>query len=192
MSDYSSDMQPITPLGGHAPRVDDHGPVSLREVTDTALASFAYRQGREADALQVLGRFVSMDPLPAPGKGASNETYTVLWTGPDQFMVLAPHDSTEDLAAQLKTAAGDSASVTEQNDAWCRFDLTGSGLAEVFERLCPVNLRAGAVGEATRTTIDHLGCLMFVQSDAHITVLGPRSSAGSLHHALLTAMRSAH
>lgn len=192
MSDLSSELQPVTPLGGTAPRVDNHGPVSLREVTDTALASFASRLGREAKAKEALNSVLGMQGLPGPGEGLSNDTFSVLWTGPDQWMVLAPHDSHEDLAAQLKATAGDDASITEQNDAWCRFDLTGSGLVEVFERLCPVNLRLGAHGIATRTTIDHLGCLLFVQSASQITVLGPRSSAGSLHHALLGAMRSAH
>lgn len=192
MSEYSKDMQPITPLGAFTPRVDHHGPISLREVTDTAIASFASRLGSETQAEKALAGAISIDPLPAPGRGIANNTFTALWTGPDQWMVLAPHANHEGLAAQLKAAAGESASVTEQNDAWCRFDLVGAGLAEVFERLCPLNLRACTGGEATRTSIDHLGCLLYVIAAQHVMVLGPRSSAGSLHHALLTAMRSAH
>lgn len=193
MSDTSSnDMQPITPLGGTVPRTDQHGPVTLHEVVNTALASFSSRLGSEAEAAKALQTFTGVDKLPEAGQGMTGQTFGLLWLGPEQWMVLAPHDSHEDLATQLKGAAGDTASVTEQNDAWCRFDLTGRGLAEVFERLCPVNLRACVGGEATRTAIDHLGCLLFVSSPQHVVVLGPRSSAGSLHHALLTAMRSAY
>lgn len=191
MSEPSSDMQPLTPLGAAAPRVDNHGPFSVREVTDTALASFAARLGREAAAEKALTSALELQNLPGPGQASSNSTFSVLWMGPDQWMVLAPHDSHEELAAILKAKAGDDASVTEQNDAWCRFDLTGSGLELVFERLCPVNLRASGPAFTTRTTIDHLGCLLFVQSAHQVTVLGPRSSAASLHHALLTAMRAA-
>lgn len=192
MSEFSRDMQPITPLGALTPRADDHGPVSLREVTDTAIASFASRLGCETQAEKALSEAISITPLPAPGRGISNETFAALWTGPNQWMILAPHDSHEDLAGQLKAVVKGNASITEQNDAWCRFDLEGPGLAEVFERLCPVNLRACTGGEATRTSIDHLGCLLFVIAAEHVVVLGPRSSAGSLHHALLTAMLSAH
>ena len=104
---------------------------------------------------------------------------------------MATHESHETLAAQLAAKAKGTASVTEQNDAWCCFDLSGPRLASVFELLCPVNLRACAGGEATRTGIDHLGCFLLVLSPDHVRVLGPRSSAGSLHHALLTAMRAA-
>lgn len=192
MSERPNDMRPITPLGGTVPRVDNHGPIRLQEVTETALASFASRLGREADAAAALKDALGLRDLPNAGEAQSNETFSVHWIGPEQWMILAPHDSHEDLAAQLKAKVGDSASVTEQNDAWCRFDLTGRGLAEVFERLCPVNLRACKPGATTRTTIDHLGCLLCVESETHVVVLGPRSSAGSLHHALLSAMRSAH
>lgn len=192
MSDALNDMQPITPLGGTAPRTDSHGPVTLAEVTDTALASFASRLGQEKAAHRALGAFVGNDALPGPGRASVTAPFRVIWIGPEQWMVMAPHDSHEDLAAQLSAAAAGAASITEQNDAWCRFDLKGAGLADVFELLCPINLRACTGGEATRTSIDHLGCLVLVHLPEHITVLGPRSSAGSLHHALLTAMRAAH
>lgn len=184
-----SDMMPLTPLGATAPRSDTHATVTMVENVDTALASFAARLGQESAAEAALASFVGA-PAPAPGRAAFGKV-DVFWSGPDQWMILAPHSSHEDLAAQAKSKAGDSASVTEQNDAWCRFDLSGAGLADVFERLCPVNLRAQTGGEATRTSIDHLGCFLLCRDRETVTVLGPRSSAGSLHHALLTAMRSA-
>lgn len=192
MSDAVNDMQPITPLGGTSPRTDAHGPLTLLEVTDTALASYASRLGQESAAQKALGDFVGLTALPNAGSAVVNAPFSVIWMGPDQWMVMAPHDSHEDLAARLSASSNGSASITEQNDAWCRFDLKGTGLAAVFELLCPINLRACTGGEATRTSIDHLGCLVFVQTPEHVTVLGPRSSAGSLHHALLTAMHSAH
>lgn len=190
MSDAPVEMTPMTPLGGQSAHVDVHGPVTLSEVPNIALASFAARLGQEKPAAAALGAYLGAK-LPGPGSAQLAELSAV-WAGPDQWMVMAPHDSHEDLAAQLIAAAKGSASVTEQNDAWCRFDLTGTGLAAVFERLCPVNLHSCTGGEATRTSIEHLGCFLIVTSPEHVTVLGPRSSAGSLHHALLTAMRSAH
>jgi len=98
----------------------------------------------------------------------------------------------EDIAAKLKAALKDTASVTEQTDAWCCFDLSGKGIAAVMELLCPINMRALASGDATRTTIHHLGCFVICgDPDGFLRILGPRASAGSLHHAILTAMRSA-
>lgn len=190
MSDPLPAMKPLYPLGSSTPRSETIGPVTLTENPDTALASFTARLGSENTARGALRSYIGAD-TPDPGSASLGEI-GAFWTGSDQWMVMAPHASHEDLAAQLVSAAKDSASVTEQTDAWCRFDLSGSGLAEVFERLCPVNIRACQPGDATRTSIDHLGCFLVYQAADLITVLGPRSSAGSLHHALRTAMRSAH
>lgn len=186
LSETVSGMTPITPLGGRAPRVDTHAGVTLSENTATALASFAARLGSETKALAALETAIATTP-PGPGQ-ATFGTLGAFWMGPDQWMVSAPHDTHENLAAQLANPA---ASVTEQNDAWCRFDLSGPGLIAVFELLCPINLRAWSGGEATRTSIDHLGCFVLCERPEQITVFGPRSSAGSLHHALLTAMHAA-
>ncbi len=182
-------MTAITALGGRAPRTDTHSDATLREVADLALASCAARLGQETATAKALASFVG-DAPPEPGKMTEN-TLGCFWMGPDQWMVMASHDTHEDLAAQLVMAVKGAASVTEQNDAWCCFELTGPQLASVFELLCPVNLRACTGGEATRTSIDHLGCFLLVPAPDHVRVLGPRSSAGSLHHALLTAMHAA-
>ena len=191
MSDALPDMKPITALGGQTPRIDTHGPVTLSENPDTALASFASRRGEEDAAQKALSAHVSLT-LPEPGRMAENDAFCVFWMGPDQWMIMAPHESHESLATEVHASAEGAASVTEQNDAWCRFDLMGQGLAWVFERLCPINIRTATGGEATRTSIVHLGCFVLVRSREEITIFGPRSSAGSLHHALLTAMKSAH
>lgn len=184
-------MKPRTALGGDTPRKDSHGPVTLDEAPDTAMASCAGRRAHLEAAQNRLAGFVGL-ALPGPGRLVADATFTVFWTGPDQWMITAPHNTHETLAADIKAAVAETASVTEQNDAWCRFDLTGDGLAPVFERLCPINMRASQPGDATRTRIDHLGCFVLIRAPQEISVFGPRSSAGSLHHALLTAIRSAH
>ncbi|MEX0367908.1 MAG: sarcosine oxidase subunit gamma [Ruegeria sp.] len=184
------DLVAITPLGAAEPRVDTHGPVTLSEITDTALASVAARLGQEEQARAWLGTTLGVaapDPARVGGKDL-----TAFWMGPDQWMVEAPYQTHEMLASDLARQAGGVASVTEQSDAWCRFDLAGDGLADVFERLCPADIRSFKGGEAVRTSIDHLGCFLICRTPEHFSVYGPRSSAGSLHHALLVAMRSAH
>ena len=71
-----------------------------------------------------------------------------------------------------------------------RFDITASDLPALFERLCNHDLRRAGVGAATRTVIDHLGCYVIRRSETEVTILGPRSSAHSLHHALTTAAKA--
>lgn len=183
------DLEPLTPLGASEPRSDRYGPVTLTEVTDVALASVAARLGSETETRDTLSAILG-SPAPAPSRHGGG-TVSAFWTGPDQWMVEAPIGSHEDLARQLTDRLRKAASVTEQTDAWCRFDLKGTGLHDVLERLCPIDTRNWRGGEVQRTTLDHLGCFVLRREDAVFSVIGPRSSAGSLHHALAVACQSA-
>lgn len=179
------DLQPITPLGDSTPRVDHIGAITLSEIVDTALASVAARLGQDEQTRALLADLLGA-PAPAPGRAVFGAP-GAFWSGPDQWMIEADNEA---LATDLAARAKGCASITEQNGAWCRFDLTGSGLADVFERLCPIDVRSMHGGEASRSTIEHLGCFVICRTPEHFSVLGPRSSAGSLHHALLAAIRS--
>lgn len=179
----------LTPLGATDHRVDTIGTRTLNEMVDGALASVAARLGQEAAASALIADFIGVD-APGPGRATSGDV-AAFWTGPDQWMVEAPFATHEDLAAQISARAGGVASVTEQTDGWCRFDLSGTDLAEVFALLCPLDYPSFTGGEATRTSIDHLGCFVVCRTPDHASVIGPRSAAGSLHHALLTAMKAA-
>ena len=182
-------LKPITPLGHDAPHSVTLGPVTIAEVTDTALASLAARLG-EAKAVADIADAAGI-PLPAPGKAAQGATYAAFWLSPEMWMVEAPFATHEDIVAILKPHFGEAASVTEQTDAWARFDVTGTDLPAMFERLCAFDLRAHGPGSATRTVIEHLGCYVVIRSPGHLSVIGPRSSAALIFHALETAARSA-
>ena len=106
-------------------------------------------------------------------------------------MIEAPFATHEDIATLLRAPFGDAASITEQTDAWVRFDISAPDLPTLFERLCAFDLRANGPGTATRTVIEHLGCYLIRRSATTLTLLGPRSSADSLHHAVTTAAHSA-
>lgn len=182
------DLKPITPLGAADPRIDNIGPLTLTEITSVALASVAARLGSEEATRKTLGELIGAE-APAPSRH-TGDMLSAFWTGPDQWMVEAPISTHEDLAHRLVAAFGATASVTEQTDAWCRFDLKGDDYPAVMERLCAIDLGNWQGGEVQRTTIDHLGCFVVARDARTLSVIGPRSSAGSLHHALITACRS--
>jgi sarcosine oxidase subunit gamma len=80
--------------------------------------------------------------------------------------------------------------VTEQTGAWVVFDVTGAAMRDVMELLCAVPIRTVIAGD-TQRTIHHLGCFVIRRNaDDHVRILGPRASAGSLHHALIAAAHS--
>ncbi|MGR3572822.1 sarcosine oxidase subunit gamma [Brevirhabdus sp.] len=182
-------LEPITPLGGTTPRQDRIGGVTITENPDRALASLAARLGRVDDCTTAMRGLLGGD-LPDVAQAGSGEV-AAFWTGPEQWMLEAPHDTHEDLAARVGEAVGDAGSVTEQTDGWCRFEVTGSDAVALFERLCPLDLRKLEAGRVSRTTIEHLGCFVICRDTARAySVMGPRSSAATLHHALVSAAHS--
>lgn len=176
---------PLTPLGHAAPQTDTIGPVIITENAGVALASIATRKGRGAD----VAKAASALGITLPASGHASDT--ALWLAPDQWMFEAPHASHENIVAYLKPAFGDAASITEQTDAWVRFDLTGPDLPAMLELLCNLDTRTMQPGQGTRTVIEHLGCYVTCRATG-FTILGPSSSARSLHHALITAAKSAY
>ncbi|AXI47136.1 sarcosine oxidase subunit gamma [Sulfitobacter sp. SK012] len=185
------DLQPITALGAAEPRVDTVGTLSCHEVTTLALASVAARLGQEAACGKKLRAFLGTD-APGPAKAVLSQLYSAVWMGPEQWMIGGDDAAGELLADIVKSKLGTTASVTEQSDAWCCFDLSGQGIVPVMELLCNINIRAMQSGDAQRTSIHHLGCFVVCgDPGGFVRILGPRASAGSLHHAIVTAMKSA-
>ncbi|WP_170479917.1 sarcosine oxidase subunit gamma [Ruegeria arenilitoris] len=178
-------LKAITPLGRTEPKTDNFTGLSITENPARALATLTARLGHETACTAQVSAFIGCD-LPGPGKSVVGETYGAIWIAPSSWMIEADHTGHELIAQELKPVAGETASVVEQTDAWCRFDITGSAADDLFERLCNVDVRAMNSDTATRTTIHHIGCYLWCRKAGfEYSVLGPRSSAGSLHHALV-------
>ncbi len=182
------DLAPLTALGGDTPVHDSIGPVTITEAPDWALASVAARLGQEKACTTALASALGV-AVPGIAAHTRGPVMSAFWTGPHIWMVEAPHHSHEDLAAMLAAKLGDCASVTEQSDAWVRFDIAGDKVERLFERLCNLDLTTMTNGSARRSVIEHLGCYVIRNLDA-VHVYGPRSSARSLHHALTGAARA--
>jgi sarcosine oxidase subunit gamma len=163
----------------------------LSENTNLALASVTARRGSEVACRKHLSNLLEAD-APGPGKAQMHDPEAAFWMGPDQWMAGAPFETHEDLADQLKARFKETASIVEQTDAWCCFDLRGQEVETVMELLSAIDIRKMQSGDTLRTTIHHLGCFVIRREDPnHLRILGPRASAGSLHHAIVTAMKSA-
>lgn len=183
-----SALRPRSALGRPFLAADAIGPVTITESTDWALASLAPRRGREAELAE---RAASAGlPLPRPGQATRGKPWGAFWVGSDMWFVEAPIATHDDIVAALAPLVADTASLTEQTDAWVRLELAGA-LPPLLERLCNLDLARFAPGSATRTVIEHVGVHAIRRAPDRLTLLGPRSSALSLHHALLAAAGSA-
>ncbi len=157
------------------------GPLTVTE-RPVSLASLAIRRGREADvtaAAQTAGI-----ALPHPGSYAP----PAFWLAPDMWMIEGP--AAQDLRADLLTIFHDAASITEQTGAWACYDLTSTTLPNLMERLSNFDFSAAADNAASRTIIDHLGCILIKHGPTTLTLYAPRSATQSLLHAITTAAKS--
>lgn len=178
------DLVPLTALGAATPRRDTIGAITIAENPDVALASVAARRG-ETDACKVA--LAAWLDAPAPGIAEhSGDARAAFWLGPDMWMLEAPFATHEGMAQDLAQRFQGVASVTEQTDAWARFDLSGDALAEMLARLTNLDLATLPARFARRTVMEHVGCYL-LRRGAGYSVYGPRSSADSLHHALAQA-----
>lgn len=183
-------LSPITALGNKTAQVDTIGTLTISECPDWALASVAARLGKEKTCATALKKAIGV-AVPKPAESNTTKDITVFWTGPAQYFVEAPYASHELLSHDLAKQLSGTASVTEQSDGWVRFDLEGPNCSDVFERLCNLDTRAMDDGGVSRTSLEHLGCFILRRSANHYSAYGPRSSAGSMHHALITSAYSA-
>lgn len=183
------DLTPITALGGTEPRVDAFDHVTITENNGVAFASVSARLGKEQACYAAMKMLLGA--VPPLGKAILRDPEAGFGMGPDQWMLGAPLATHELLADQLKALFKDAASVTEQTGAWVVFDVTGAAMPDVCERICNVPIRTMTAGDAQRTVIHQMSCFVIKRvAEDHIRILGPRASAQTLHHALITAAQS--
>lgn len=172
----------LTALGHDAAETVQIGPYRIVERFDVALASLAVRRGQDkafAAAAQKAGV-----PLPGASSHEAGKVFSAFWVTPEMWFVEADFAAHEDIVAHLKPAFGEMASITEQTDAWVRFDVAGTGLVALFERLTNLDLATLPDGFASRTVMEHLGVYLIKRSATEVVLYGPRSSAQGLLHAL--------
>lgn len=178
----------LTALGHETADVVSIGPYQITERFDVALASVAMRRGQDkgfAAAAKKAGV-----PLPGVCRHQAGKVFSAFWTTPEMWFIEADFSTHEDIVGALKPAFGETASITEQTDAWVRFDVSGAGLSALFERLTNLDLATLPDGYASRTVIEHLAVYLIRHSASDVTLYGPRSSAQGLLHALEVTAKS--
>ncbi|MER8409544.1 sarcosine oxidase subunit gamma [Mesorhizobium sp. M1307] len=180
-----ANLRPLKALGAEKPRSASFAALEIRENVDLALASLALR--RETVEPKPFGL-----NLPGPGGWVAGQKVAVFWTGPDQWMIEAEGRAEEDFAADLKEAAR-GCSVTEQTGGWVAVEIMSVAGTDPIEallaKLINIDLSGFGPGRATRTVLEHMTCFVIRRSEAHVAVLGARSFAASLWHALEIAAK---
>ncbi len=178
-----TDLAPMTALGATAVRSQAFAALTLREDDSVALASLALRRGAAQPAPFGLA-------LPGPGQWSSGQGVAAFWTGPGQWMIEAGGRADGDLSKALRAEAP-GCSVTDQTDGWVCFEVASTAgpapIARLMEKLFNIDTSSFGPGTATRTVFDHMAVFVIRRADDRLAVLGMRSAAGTLSHALETA-----
>ncbi len=77
----------------------------------------------------------------------TSRTGTVIWRGPDEWMIELPLDQVDALAAKLETGLeGQHISIVDISDAYSVLRLSGKGARHVLSSGCPLNLNESEFG----------------------------------------------
>ncbi|MFE2509074.1 sarcosine oxidase subunit gamma [Streptomyces naganishii] len=126
------------------------------------------------------------------GQTAQEGPHTVLWLGPDEWLVLSRTDGTA-LVRELREAlAGDPGSAVDVSANRTTLELSGPAARQVLQKGCSLDLhpRSFAPGLAVSTQVGPVPVLLWQTDDAPTYRLLPRSSfADYLARWLIDAMR---
>ncbi|MGP4049950.1 sarcosine oxidase subunit gamma [Streptomyces sp. 2A115] len=135
-------------------------------------------------------------PLPPRcGHTSASGPHTVLWLGPDEWLVLSQADATAVTAELREALGGDPGSVVDVSANRTTLELSGPAARHVLEKGCPLDLhpRAFGPGQAVSTTVGPVAVLLWQVADTPTYRLLPRSSfADYLARWLIDAMSEYH
>ena len=180
-----TDLTPITALGALEPQVLKCGALTITENVQMALASLALRRGGSQPVPMGV-------QLPGPGGWSAGQGVSALWTGPGQWMIEAEGRAEEDFARELKTRVPE-CSVTEQTDGFVVFEIAstagGAPIRALMEKLVNIDAAGFGPGCATRTGLEHMTVFVIRRAEDRVAIIGMRTLAGSLWHAIETAAK---
>ena len=177
------------PLSGYDQSFDG---VTLKAPADLAIVSLALPLGGEtAAAKSVKTAYGATLPEIGTSTLSKDGNARLVRLSPDAAFVIFTHatpDAEPHVAKKLKGAAY----TTDQTDVWTGLEITGPRARTALERICPIDLHPDsfAIGDAARTTMEHLGTLIVRTGDDTFLLLSGSSSAKSFLHAIETSIHN--
>lgn len=183
MADTMLEMRPALAFSPGSSRLGaTQGPAGVRiaQRLGLSLASVAARNGQK-DVLAT--KFVDLTglALPARGRRVDSDEVSVLWSGPDQWLVQAAAGHGSLTAMALASALGADAAVTDQSDARAIIRLSGPRVRDLLGKGVMIDLhpRVFKPGMTAITLVAHIGVQVSAVEAGTFECLVPRSFAGS-------------
>ena len=166
--------------------------IALTEIRNFALAQVMARRGRSSDlaaaAQAHLGVATPYGPTAVQAEGA-----VLIWSGPDQFLVLSRDGGDGALMEKLRPPFAGLASLTDQSHARAMIRIGGAQARAMLAKLSSIDLHPSAFppGAAAASSIDHTSVNLWRGNDsdgqAIFNLLVFTTFAESLWHTMLDA-----
>lgn len=173
-------MMRRSPLAGMAREMMDKsitGPRNVRASESRFTTMIGVRADPDSDVAAALGEVLGT-PLPARcGEVAGHGPHSVLWLGPDEWLVVSEMDADLLLPALLAASAAGPAAIVDVSANRTVVELSGAAARAVLEKGCPTDLhpRAFGPGRAITTTLARIPLLLWQVGPQTYRLL-PRSS----------------
>jgi heterotetrameric sarcosine oxidase gamma subunit len=140
--------------------------VTLTEIRGFALIQVMARRGRSADLASAMNAHFGV-AAPYGPKAAQAQNATLIWSGPDQFLVLSPRDGGPSMQA-LRQAFSGLASLSDQSHARAFIRLAGPDARAMLAKLSSIDLHPAQfpADSAAATSIDHTSVNLWRGDDA--------------------------
>jgi len=168
----------------------------VAEISEVAfLTMVGLRVSRDSDAGQRIASVTGGLPAACGGVAGTGDT-SVLWLGPQEFLVVAPREAHESLGGgliqALREALGDGeGQVVDLSANRTTFELTGPRARAVLEKGCSLDLhpRVLKTGTALSTEVGNIPVVLWKTGDQSYRIFPRVSFADFLGRWLLDAMR---
>lgn len=186
MSSFKFSLEARSPLDLYHQTI---GSVTLEEVSDLAIVSIAASLDGEAALHKAVDKKLGAK---WPGIGTSMmmpNGHRLLGLQADMIFAVFAHTG-ERAEKSIQDQLDAECYVTDQSDAFVVLALAGSGVIDALERICPLNMSSKAfpVGCTLQTSMEHIGVTISKQSEDCFWLMAATSYAGSLCHAIETAV----
>lgn len=184
----------VSPLAHLAERMRAATVTGARGVTLTEWPFLTMVNVRVDPASEAADRIEKTIGAPLPRQCGDTAAYgprTVLWLGPDEWLVLSHAEPAAVTAELCEALGGDPGSVVDVSANRTTLELSGPAARQVLEKGCPLDLhpRAFGPGQAVSTTVGPVAVLLWQTDGTPTYRLFPRSSfAGYLARWLIDAM----
>ncbi|WP_405846428.1 sarcosine oxidase subunit gamma [Streptomyces sp. NBC_01518] len=195
MADTALSVPRRSPLAGAADRLAattraSGGTVRLAELP--FLAQVNLRLDPKGAAAGTVGLVLGLSLPLEPNTVVRAEELTVLWLGPDEWLVVGPPDTQRDVEQRIRAAAGDEhVAVTDVSAQRTTLLVSGAHARELLAHGCPLDLhpRAFGPGRCAQTTLARAQVVLVARDEpgAGFWVLVRSSFAGYLTDWLLDA-----